>query len=273
VSLALDAQGVLSVVPLEPADPPDGLETFEVEYTMCDLRRGPSALTAIGRAPGLASNAPLHAVESDLIQDRLFVDRHDLVPVEFDDPQRALLVPLVATALAALDAAQTDLGWDCFVVGSDLMSQMLAHLGRFAGARRVVSLSPSQLDEALIAGAGPGEAVFMVSGADNGAIANLLSVVPERSTIVLLGSPPSSSDNVNFYSGIHRRSLRLLGTSVRPSPLVSARAARLVRSRLELETLDIPIVRARSGERIDVGDSDRVILEWEPAGADGQRSG
>lgn len=276
MSLRIDRdQAGLFVVPLESSNPPRGQRRVKIEYTLCDLRDEPVAVSGVGVIDAQGDEAEggrdRVAVLTDELQDELFVSDSKVIPLTgFDDPLKALLVPLVVEGLVAIDSAAPDVGWDCIIVGSGVRSEVLRALAPFAGARRIVSIPDPKRDLGGVdlAADGPGTAVFLVAVGENRTIGTLLPFVPENSVVVLLGGEPGEPTGVSFYEEIHRKNVKLVGTAYRASAKVARRATDLIRSRLRLDDLEPPVVPVFRGAKLEVESAQWLVFAW-PQGSKG----
>lgn len=142
------------------------------------------------------------------------------------------LIRQVALALGAIDVVRPELGWSCVVIGSDPSADVLARVSLQAGARSVQLISAPQFtDSQMLGQKGPGETIVFIFDADSATIDHILGLIPDRSRVVLVGSMPTSPIMVNFYEGVHRKSIDLVGHAPSISVDIERRASLLVASR------------------------------------------
>lgn len=158
---------------------------------------------------------------------------HNLWRLPEDAPAHHLVFARMAkTAVSALCRAEVTLAQSVAVVGLGIIGQITLRLFEAAGSWPIVGVDPVGLrrDAAVrggaIAGIDPnaghlGEQVrqHLPAGADividstgwAAALPGAMSLAAEGGTVVVLGSPRGTAPDVDFYTDLHRRSLRVLG--------------------------------------------------------------
>ncbi|MFN3652760.1 MAG: zinc-binding dehydrogenase [Armatimonadota bacterium] len=156
-----------------------------------------------------------------------------LWPLPDDVPaHRLVLARMGKTAITAVCQAGVTVAQSVVVVGLGIIGQMTLRLFVAAGAYPVVGIDPVRLrrEAALRGGAvgaidpaseEPSEALqrLLPGGADividatgwAEALPGALKLATEGGTVVVLGSPRGTAKEVDFYSDLHRRSLRVVG--------------------------------------------------------------
>jgi 2-desacetyl-2-hydroxyethyl bacteriochlorophyllide A dehydrogenase len=145
---------------------------------------------------------------------------------------RLVFARMSKTAVTALCRTEVTLAQSVVVVGLGIIGQVTLRLFEAAGAWPLVGVDPVELrrEAALRGGASaavdpaagdPAEAVrrHLPAGADividatgwASALPGAMSLACDGGTVVVLGSPRGSAADVDFYSHLHRRSLRVLG--------------------------------------------------------------
>lgn len=150
-----------------------------------------------------------------------------------DAPAHHLVFARMAkTAVTALCRAEVTLGQSAAIVGLGIIGQITLRLFNAAGSWPIAGVDPVRLrrEAALRGGAiaalgpdagPPAEQLLrhLPQGADivvdatgwAGALPGAMALACEGGTVVVLGSPRGTADGVDFYSDLHRRSLRVLG--------------------------------------------------------------
>jgi 2-desacetyl-2-hydroxyethyl bacteriochlorophyllide A dehydrogenase len=174
--------------------------TFHASHVLLDLTTGPPA-----RTWHISDDGPAH---------------------------RMVFARMAKTAVTALCRAEVTLGQSVAVVGLGIIGQITLRLFEAAGAWPIVGVDPvRQRREA----AGRGGATWALdpengdsrstlrkvlpNGADividstgwAAALPAAMSLAADGGTVVVLGSPRGTAPDVDFYSDLHRRSLRVIG--------------------------------------------------------------
>lgn len=245
---------------------------INVDHTLCGIHGGLVALTALGRAieprSVLINEAEQGAVSvrTNLIRDSINVDKKVVVSNSTSSPVAALLAPIVAESISAIDAAAPDLGWNGVVIGVGLIPRVLAQVSQLAGARSLTTIQEVGQDTGRLSPKGPGKTIFFVHGQDNETINQLLALVPAASTVVLMNSDKSESTRVNFYANLHRKNVDLMSVK-NFSPRHARRADSLTQVRMHWEDIELPVIPADKCEEkakdLAAGGVDGVVLKWE----------
>lgn len=150
-----------------------------------------------------------------------------------DAPAHHLVLARMAkTAVTAVCRTEVTLAQSVAVVGLGIIGQVTLRLFEAAGAWPLVGVDPVGLRrEAAVRGGashvidpGAGDPAatlheFLPRGADivvdatgwASALPGAMALACEGGAVVVLGSPRGRADDVDFYSDLHRRSLRVLG--------------------------------------------------------------
>jgi threonine dehydrogenase-like Zn-dependent dehydrogenase len=149
------------------------------------------------------------------------------LPEEFP-AQQAVFARMAKTAATALTTAGVTFGQSVAVLGLGIIGQVCLRLFRAAGAQPIVGLDPvaARREAARRGGAVPivpgDTATFggvLPHGADivvdaTGWAESLpaaMALAAEGGRVVVLGSPRGRAADVDFYTDLHRRSLKVLG--------------------------------------------------------------
>lgn len=145
---------------------------------------------------------------------------------------RLVLARMAKTAVTALCQAEVTLAQSVAVVGLGIIGQVTLRLFQAAGAWPIVGVDPVRLrrEAALRGGAatavdpGAGSPAALVRehlphGADividatgwAAALPGAMSLAADGGKVVVLGSPRGTAPDVDFYTDLHRRSLRVIG--------------------------------------------------------------
>jgi 2-desacetyl-2-hydroxyethyl bacteriochlorophyllide A dehydrogenase len=145
---------------------------------------------------------------------------------------RLVLARMAKTAVTAVCASEVTVAQSVAVVGLGIIGQMALRLFEAAGAWPIVGVDPVRLrrDAAVRGGAvaavDPGEGDVaghvrrtLPEGADivvdatgwAAALPGAMQLACDGGRVVVLGSPRGQAQNVDFYSDVHRRSLRVIG--------------------------------------------------------------
>jgi threonine dehydrogenase-like Zn-dependent dehydrogenase len=151
---------------------------------------------------------------------------------EHGPAHRLVLARMAKTAATAVARAGETFTQSAVVVGLGIVGQVALRLFQAAGAWPIIGVDPvaSRRQAAVRGGAAAGvdptegDAAARVwdllpGGADivvdatgwAGALPGILPLAREAGTVVVLGSPRGAAQDVDFYSDLHRRSLRLIG--------------------------------------------------------------
>ena len=154
-------------------------------------------------------------------------------PLPQDAPShRLVLARMAKTAVTALCRTEVTLAQSVVVVGLGIIGQVTLRLFEAAGAWPLVGVDPVQMRrEAAMRGGAVGAIdptsgdtrerlrELLPEGADivvdstgwASALPGAMSLAAEGGTVIVLGSPRGAAQDVDFYSDLHRRSLRVLG--------------------------------------------------------------
>jgi L-iditol 2-dehydrogenase len=164
------------------------------------------------------------------------------VPKELPD-ESAAFFNLGSIALQAIRKARIELGESVAVIGAGLVGLLAAQLARLTGALPAVSIDqePSRLlfaqqvgiDATLPAGdstlamlsALTGQAgadVVIEATGHPQAILSAFALARPHGRVVLLGSTRGETENVNFYSDIHKKGLTVIGAHNATRPQVDS---------------------------------------------------
>jgi threonine dehydrogenase-like Zn-dependent dehydrogenase len=203
------AMGYMAVARVEAAGP--GVENY---------RRGDRLLTSTGHT----SHAVIEAASA--AGARIW-----RLPEE-TPAHRLVLARMAKTAITAVCQAGVTLGQSVAVLGLGIIGQVTLRLFEAAGAWPLVGIDPVAMrrEAAMRGGASAtldpsaGEPSAMLQevlpgGADvvvdatgwASAVPTAMSLARDAGTVVVLGSPRGTAPDVDFYSHLHRRSLRVVG--------------------------------------------------------------
>ena len=208
---------------------------------------------AVGRPLGYGTDAPTllvrgaHRAGADVA-----VSSADCFPLPSGmDPNVAILVPVLASALALWERAGLELGDAAATTAGHPLSPLVADLARRRGAVPSLVLGPAgdapepadgiQLidwtdpDDATrrltqIVNKTPGFAAVDLSGRPE-IIDVFLEVMPRFGRLVLAG-PPGGPTTVDFYKNVHRKGVVIASTPLEPAAVVSATEGQDIRAQI-----------------------------------------
>lgn len=235
--------------------------TVRAQYTLCAERESLLAVTAVGHVEGEPDEAKRHvAYFTDTVGERNVVPRDGLVTLGAGASSPLMVfVPILARLFMALDRGRVDVGWSGYIVGNDVVSELLHAVAPLVGARSFVDFdvtapqpSPSEL---------PGNELFLVTESDGTSLTKLLPSIPDGSLVALLVPPVDASHTpINFYETVHKKSLTLLGHEVHRKGS-DQHAVRFATTRLDAFAADFPVQDASRSEKL-AQEPPGVILKW-----------
>ncbi len=143
-----------------------------------------------------------------------------------------VLARMAKTAVTALCQAEVTLAQSVAVVGLGIIGQMTLRLFAAAGAWPLVGVDPVRLRRAAAERGGASGAInpetqipplairsWLPNGADvvvdstgwASALPGAMALARDAGRVIVLGSPRGTAPDVDFYSDLHRRSLRVIG--------------------------------------------------------------
>jgi L-iditol 2-dehydrogenase len=153
---------------------------------------------------------------------------HHVVPIPVDLHTRAAAFgSLASIALQGVRKSSIELGTCVAVMGAGLIGLFAAQLARAAGASDVVVIDPMNERRRLAALLGTSAvvgswqapeltgqyfpSVVIDATGSNESIVGALEICRPQGAVVILGSPRGTANNVNLYSTVHLKGLRLIG--------------------------------------------------------------
>jgi len=235
--------------------------TVRAQYTLCAERESLRGVTAVGHVEGEPDEAKRHvAYFTDTVGERNVVPRDGLVTLGAAASSPLMVfVPILARLFMALDRGRVDVGWSGYIVGSDVVSELLHAVAPLVGARSLVDFDvtgPQPSRSEL-----PGTSLFLVTAPDESGLTRLLASVPDGSMVALLVPQVDASPaSINFYETVHKKSLTLLGHEVHQNG-AHQNAVRFVTTRLEAFAADFPVRDASTSEEL-AAEPPAVIMRW-----------
>jgi hypothetical protein len=235
--------------------------TVRTEYTLCAGTESLQAVTAVGHVEGGPDETkPRVAYFTETLGDQDVVPGDRLISLDAGASSPLMVfVPILARLFLALDRGGADIGWSGYVVGSDIVSNMVHSIAPFVGARSLseVDMTAPQPGFSEL----PGIKIFLVTGPDPGDLTKLLGVVPDGSLIAsLVPHIEASHTPINFYETIHKKSLTLLGQEAHQTGSLQ-RAVRFATTRLDGLAADYPVLDSSSTEKL-AEETTGAILRW-----------
>lgn len=271
--------------------PEVGQVLLHATHTLFELQPTALALTSVARVQESAAGTSLQRQARVVVRgpdpSNVFqvLARRCTPIVESTDAAAAAILPLLAEVLCALRRAAPDLGTSVIVSGSDLRAELLLCILARGGTRSVASLRATDAPEPVtklgeVLRSTPGDVsptlvahleqlrppiLVLDTTSTRSIIQSHLVSLPNRSSLVLLGGSVSGAAAVDFYRDVHRKNLRLFGTS--PASVTEAdslRASRLLETkRIAPEDFRFEKVEAAAGRVPPTAGQRWVLLHWD----------